>query len=236
MNIYFKLPHIGDLMLEHEFYSLGNDPILFVCKDKVGRRYLCSCCHIGDEWVVGQASEEKLLDLIDDSVSIREVFETCNSLYFVIWNGESFCSNSELPDNALPQTGAFLELEEEKTGAFRETLERDAKQRKTEKAMMIAYQTVLPYIQQAAPYMKCVLQALLSTAPMLHEISKYLSVIDTAQIQKISETVTQHIVLSQPSQFDNFSIESESVMIPVAKDGVVYEKACENDEIYRYAA
>lgn len=236
MNIYFKLPHIGDLMLEHEFYSLGNDPILFVCKDKVGRRYLCSCCHIGDEWVVGQANEEKLVDLIDDIVSIREVFETCNSLFFVVWDGKSFCSKSNIPNNALPQTGAFLEMDEEKTGTFRETLERDTKRRKTEQAIMTAYQAVLPHIQQAAPYVKYVSQALLSTAPMLQEISKYLSMIDTAQIQKISETVTQHIGLPQSPQFDNSSIESKSVMLPVTKDDIVYEKVCENDEIYRYAA
>lgn len=146
MDIYFKLPYIGDLILEHEFYSFGNDPILFVCKDKANLRYLCSCCHIGDEWVVGQVSEENLVDLIDDRVSIREVFEACDSLFFVIWNGDHFRLEFECPDKAFPQEGAFLELEEEKTGSFRAILKKTTRQGKTDQGMIAAYQAVLPLV------------------------------------------------------------------------------------------
>lgn len=127
MNIYFRLPDIGDLVLEPEFCTLGSDPILFVCKDKANLRYICSCCHVGDEWVIGQVSEENLIGLIDDRMSIRKVFETCDPLFFVVWNGENFSLQFDIPDDAFPQVGAFLEMDEEKTGAFRETLNRDAK-------------------------------------------------------------------------------------------------------------
>lgn len=235
MNIYYNLPHIGNLMMEHEFYSFGSDPILFVCKDKDNLRYLCSCCHIGDEWVVGQVSEENLIRLIDDRMSIRKVFETCDPLLFVVWNGEDFCLEFDIPDEAFPQAGAFLEMDEEKTGTYRETLKRDVKPKNADQEMITVYQAVLPHIQQATPYIKYVSQALLSTAPMLQEISKCLSMMGTAQIQKISEAVTQHIGLSQSPQFDNFPLESISVMIPVTNDNIAYEKICENDEIDRYA-
>lgn len=126
MNIYFNLPKIGDLLLEHEFYALGDEPILFVCKDEADRRYLCSCCHIGDKWVVGQTDEAALVDLIDDLVSIRDVFEErWESLFLVVWNGESYELTCNFPKNLLPKIGTFLELEDEKLGLFRETLKCD---------------------------------------------------------------------------------------------------------------
>lgn len=239
MDIYFKLPHIGDLVLEHEFYSLGNDPILFVCKDKADLRYLCSCCHIGDEWVVGQVREENLIDLIDDRVSIRAVFEACDPLFFVVWNGENFCLKFDIPDEAFPQAGAFLELEEEKEGAFRELVKNAARQRKTNCAMIAAYQTVLPHMQscmQVSQYIANISQALLSVTPALQEISRYLSVIDTAQIQKIVDTVAQCIDQPRSLQLEDSSHVNESIITIVAKDNIIDEKLCEDNRIYRYAA
>lgn len=148
MDVYFELPHVGELELEHVFYMLDGEPILFVCTDPAGLRYLCSCCLMYEKWVVGQTKESALLDLIDDKVTIREVFEKfCGSKFLVSWNGETFSLSHDCPDSLLPRTGAMLELEREKTGAYRETLHRK-KQQDLFQALEQAHQFVCPYLPE----------------------------------------------------------------------------------------
>lgn len=132
MEKYFELPGLGDLFLEHTFYSLDGEPVLFVCKSAAELRYLCSCCQMYEEWVVGQTSESVLLDLIDDKVTIRGVFEdNCDTRFFVTWNGEEFHFDTDCPNDALPKAGAKLELRRAKEGAYRKTLEEANKRRKS---------------------------------------------------------------------------------------------------------
>lgn len=130
METYFVLPHVGEMTLEHIFYMLDGEPILFVCKDPTGHRYLCSCCLMYEKWVIGQTEESVLLNLIDDKITIRAAFETgCNSKFLVSWDGKKFALNDKVSDDVLPKVGATLELEQEKTGPYRETLRRNLQQR-----------------------------------------------------------------------------------------------------------
>ena len=66
MNVYFKnIPYVGDMTLEYVFYAY-DEPILFVCTDIQGTRYLCSCCKLSEEWAVAQVTEKALLEMLDE--------------------------------------------------------------------------------------------------------------------------------------------------------------------------
>lgn len=128
MEKIFNLPYVGDLFLEHTFYMLDDEPILFVCKGIGDIRYLCSCCRLYEKWVVGQVAETELINLIDDKVSIREVFENCDTKFVVRWDGKRFKVDGDVHDSLLPKAGALLELDREKCGAYRGSLVKYRKQ------------------------------------------------------------------------------------------------------------
>ena len=111
MEFSVKLPLLGVLSMEHIFYILGTDPILFVCMDNEKRRYLCSCCKLGEEWVISQVSDNVLITLMEAQLTIRAAFETSgNPIFFVHWDGEQFFISQPAPDDALPRKGALLQL------------------------------------------------------------------------------------------------------------------------------
>lgn len=110
MEIIFELPDFGNLILEHIFY-MYEEPILFICKDEIGNRYLCSCCQLSEKWVVAQVEETELIQLIEDKITIREIFESrMGTKFLIIWNGESYKLDTEVPSELLPKKGATLEL------------------------------------------------------------------------------------------------------------------------------
>lgn len=123
MEIYFEFPEFGELMVEHSFYLLDGEPILFVCIDSKGNRFLCSCYQMSTNWVIGRVEEKALLDLIEDRITIREVFKQyCSSKWTVSWDGISFTLNLDVSDDILPKEGACLGLAKEKNGRYKETL------------------------------------------------------------------------------------------------------------------
>lgn len=101
MEVYFEnIPHIGDLALEHIFYEYG-EPVLFVCRGTNNKRYLCSCCKLSERWILSQVSEEELIQLIDDSISIRSLFEPrVQSPFMLSWDGVSLSAKF---DNIMPE-------------------------------------------------------------------------------------------------------------------------------------
>lgn len=102
---------------------MGTDPILFVCRDTNGLQYLFSCCTPGEAWVIGQAETAALLDMMNDKITIREVFENhCKSVFLLLWNGKQYFFCNSL-DGCLPQQGAYLELDDDALNSYRETLQ-----------------------------------------------------------------------------------------------------------------
>ncbi|MCM1217156.1 MAG: hypothetical protein NC081_05525 [Roseburia sp.] len=111
---YFELPQLGELFRVWTFYKLDGQPILFVCVDGKGQKYLCSCCMMYSEWLVCDVSDAVLLSLVNDEISIREVFERhSSSLLFVTWDGKLFNVTGEIPADAFPEDGALLELKDD---------------------------------------------------------------------------------------------------------------------------
>ena len=150
MEIYFELPDVGELAVEHSFYLLDGEPILFVCRDTKGNRYLCSCYQMDKNWVIGQVEEMALLDLIDDQVTIREVFERyCSRRWTAEWDGEGFRFEGSVSDDVLPKKGALLELESEKNGRYAEILEQSRRQKLLERAPRD------PHVFTCSPSVQC---------------------------------------------------------------------------------
>lgn len=119
----YRFPVLGKLTREHIFYQMGIYPILFVCKDENQNRYLCSCCRLGKEWIISRVSENVLIALIEDKITIREIFEDCDALGLMVkWDGERFFCVQEIPDDALPEKGALLELDSGETDKYRKKL------------------------------------------------------------------------------------------------------------------
>lgn len=123
METYFEnIPNIGNLDLEHIFYEYG-EPILFVCIGSNDKRYLCSCCRLSEKWILSQVSEEELIRLIDNSISIRSLFESRPQPPFIVsWNGESLITKF---DNIIPgllPDAKPLELPQVQTSEYRKFL------------------------------------------------------------------------------------------------------------------
>lgn len=100
-----------DFKIEQVFYEFNPDtPILFVCKDSMKTRYLVSCCNLNKEWIGVQVSIMNLVDLINDYITIRELF--CRSdakVFHVKWNGETY-EYYPVTENLFPSHNSKLNL------------------------------------------------------------------------------------------------------------------------------
>ncbi len=149
MNVYFKnIPYVGDMTLEYVFYAY-DEPILFVCTDIQGTRYLCSCCKLSEEWAVAQVTEKALLEMLDDRIPLDEVFRSCKGVTFVLrWDGERFHQQpGTIPEELLPEPGAFLDLSD--AGEYREHIQRAARKR-TRRVMAPSHPHFLSWTLQSA--------------------------------------------------------------------------------------
>lgn len=119
---YFQLPSYGSLYLEHVFYAHGDDPILFVCKDNKEQRYLCSCYRMSEKWVVCQVSEDTLLALMDEMLTIWEAFEFSHLRFVVTWDGDKYDVQAEGCAECLPKAGEYLGLDKSHIWAYRDRI------------------------------------------------------------------------------------------------------------------
>lgn len=200
MDVYFALPKVGKLMLEHSFYMLNDEPILFVCQNDVGVRFLCSCCRMYEKWIVGQVSEDALIDMIDERVTIREVFENrCDAQFLVVRDGNQFQLHLDFSPDLFPRAGETLELEREKTGTYRKILESTARHNET----MLN--------------LSCIYQSLLSSSDIQMNIS---ALVDSLNLQSVI-TETYDMMFEYMDRFDKAhqkgenDVESSPVSVPV---------------------
>ncbi len=196
MESYFDLPRIGELTIEHQFYVLNGEPILFVCKDAKDARYLCSCCLMYEQWVIARTDESALVDLIDDKIAIRNVFESRNSMVILVsWDGNKFDVDTAAPSDLFPKIGAKLELPYERTGSYYTLLKQKAQQDMWLQAFGSATQSAVlawqVYINFSTTLCKCV-QPILSEYAGIQEgsisthkeFATYISKIFTSETMK----------------------------------------------------
>ena len=125
-HIISALLHNGEPVgLEHTFYAMGSHPILFVCKSMSGTKYLCSCCKLLEEYIAVKTTASTLSKLISEEITIREAFESSpGPKLFIAWNKDTdaFDASNEIPEDALPEKGALLDLEYEKNSHYHNVL------------------------------------------------------------------------------------------------------------------
>lgn len=212
MESYFDLPRIGELMIEHQFYELNGEPILFVCKDADGARYLCSCCLMYEKWVIARTDESALVDLIDDKITIRNVFESRNSMVIsVSWDGKKFDVNTAVSPDFFPKIGAKLELPYERGSSYRTLLATKAQQDMWLQAFEHTAQLATPawqaYINFSAALCKYVQPALSEYAkihecivPALKEFATYISKVSTSEAMKRLADTDVNMVTDTPAK------------------------------------
>lgn len=109
MEIMFKkVRGYGDLMMEFDFFSYNGQPILFVCKNEAGERFLCSCCKLSYEWVITPVTMAEIQKLLDGDIAIRDVFVKPNKTIFATWTGSALYQSYYIPDDALPEKNFYL--------------------------------------------------------------------------------------------------------------------------------
>lgn len=212
MKKYFDLPHIGELMVEHIFYELNSEPILFVCKGAGDIRYLCSCCLMYENWVIAQTSESTLCKLIDDKITIRDVFEVYNDTVFgVSWDGSKFDIDFDADADWFPQKGAKLELAYERTGAYYSLLKRIALQQalvqsfarvseSLELCLQFSIDDIAPLLKSASQLFAEYTKMYKHLIPALSQTETYHSGVSASEItQEINDIgdIAEEVVVSQ---------------------------------------
>nr|WP_289706959.1 hypothetical protein [Enterocloster clostridioformis] len=118
MNVYFtNVLDIGDLYLEKVLFEYDNEPIVFTCKDSNNYRYLCVCDDIIDShsWIVTKISNEILIDVIQNRISILSAFETSgNKIIIIDYDFESddyhyqALNFDDIDEDELPSKNQYL--------------------------------------------------------------------------------------------------------------------------------
>ena len=117
---YFEnLPYIGTLYLQTT-YLFFEEPILFLCVDAYGNKFLCLCAEFRDDyrWIVTETDNATLKKLITNELPTYEVFHRSKGKkYIVRWSGYdtdkenvTLINFDDIPELDLPEKNSFLDI------------------------------------------------------------------------------------------------------------------------------
>lgn len=122
MKIMFKnIIGYGDLMLEHTFCS-RNEPIFFVCINKDGKRFLCSCNKPSYEWLITPVSMDEIRRLLDGKMKVWEAFAKQKKPMLLTWTGHALCQSHFVSDEHLPAPDFYLDVCKEADRDYRKLI------------------------------------------------------------------------------------------------------------------
>lgn len=130
-DIYFtNVVDIGNLYMEHIFYEFENEPILFLCKDKMDNIYLCLCSDIryGQKWVITKCTIDILKKAIEKDVDISSIFLHQKKAIIINMdlqgNENSFEIDTQNIDPLdLPKKGTYIKCNKAETRNYLTALE-----------------------------------------------------------------------------------------------------------------
>lgn len=103
-----------DLVLLDDTY-----PVLFTCVDREDNLYICSChCATSKrkEWIIAQTSPQKVIELLTDKITIREIFDSCQRKSYIATRYADkpepvveTVKISEIPGELLPTAGFYMD-------------------------------------------------------------------------------------------------------------------------------
>lgn len=119
---WIELEEFGALAVEQVLVSF-DVPILFVCKNQNGKRFLALC--IDDEegnYVIAEVTTSNLMGMLNNEITMEYVFRYAvnHTLYITEYdfNEKKFCVKHEdsffVNEELLPEKGAYFELNNEK--------------------------------------------------------------------------------------------------------------------------
>ena len=117
---YFEnLPYIGTLYLQTT-YLFFEEPILFLCVDAHGNKFLCLCAEFRDDyrWIVTETDNATLKKMITNELPTYEVFhKSKGKKYIVRWSGYepdkenvTLVKFDDIPELDLPEKNSFLDI------------------------------------------------------------------------------------------------------------------------------
>lgn len=121
MNNTFKLGVHGEFIIDKILFE-ANYPILFTCKNEKNDLFICVCCQNnaqGKKWLLTRTTEELVISMLRDNISIREVFLSFPECRLSIYgNDEYTVKEQEEADWGedsifLPKKNEFMEAEPE---------------------------------------------------------------------------------------------------------------------------
>lgn len=119
MNNTFKLGIYGELVTDKILFE-ANYPILFTCKNEKGDLFICVCCQNnaqGKKWLLTRTTEELVIDMLRDNISIREVFLSFSECRISVYAGNEYIvkenEEADWGENSifLPKKNEFMEAE-----------------------------------------------------------------------------------------------------------------------------
>ncbi len=107
-----------DLVLVEYHY-----PILFTCLDDQGTMYISTCFHADAqerEWLIAQTTPKAIIDLLRNSVSIRDIFPKDDTLVYLAAKCKDIQKTKiqtlkagEVPEKIFPTAGMFMDADED---------------------------------------------------------------------------------------------------------------------------
>lgn len=116
-----------ELFLEENLVNFNDIPIFFVCKDKVGYRYIVQCIDTEElSYYIAQVLDKNLAAMLDGKISIYELMVEANGKWEIVYggtNGSDSVKNIEnFEKDSLPKEDVYFTLLNPNINNFKERL------------------------------------------------------------------------------------------------------------------
>ena len=114
-KIYFKdIPIIGDLYFYKNGLDYDGEPLIYICKDKNNKLYFCQTIGISyiRETLIFYISRLNILKLFLNKISIRNLYNKSQNIYYVNSQGGFFITNKEEIKDWLPDSDIYLDYKD----------------------------------------------------------------------------------------------------------------------------
>ena len=77
---------LGKVNIERVLFSFEGEPIVFICKNRLGTRYICVNTGYGFEpsWLIARSSKKVIIKMLKDEISIfKAISESIDSIFVV---------------------------------------------------------------------------------------------------------------------------------------------------------
>ena len=116
-EVYFKkLNKIGDLYLVGVLFEFDSVPIVFICKSKNNKYYICNLNNDYKklEWLLCEVDYIDIYNLLSNMSDILSVYLSKKYLYHIVKQDDNYVINkhfvSKYKRSELPEKGIFLDL------------------------------------------------------------------------------------------------------------------------------